>query len=139
MEGFQNRTVVVQLSQGCVQCYQKAVVDTRMSDIVTNRGDEESQGFKRPEEMSYRRFYRRRGGRASSRRIRRQAPYMDEKVERGLQNIHDVAKVMIGHEAVVGSTAGEKEAMQLVCTRRSADCSNKQTRPSPYITEKEIL
>ena len=106
MEGFQNRTVVVQLSQWCVQCYQKAVVDTRMSDIVTNGGDKESQGFERPEENSYGGFYRRQGSRTSPRRIRRQAPCTDKEVERGLQNIDDVAKVMIGHKTVVGSTAG---------------------------------
>lgn len=40
---------------------------------------------------------------------------MNEKVESGLQDIDNVTKVVIGHKAIVRSTASKEEAVQLVC------------------------
>ncbi len=50
VEGFQDRLIVVQLSERGVQLDQEHVVDTRMADIMSNRRYEESERFKRTQE-----------------------------------------------------------------------------------------
>jgi hypothetical protein len=114
VEGFQNGAVVVQLSQWRIQCHQEAVVDTRMTDVMADGRDEEREGFKGPQKGRDGGFGRRRRRRGAAGRIGGQRPDAHQKVESGLQDIDDVAEIVVRHETVVGGAAGDEEAMQLV-------------------------
>jgi hypothetical protein len=53
VEGLKDGAVVVQLGEWRIQCHQEAVVDSRVSDIVANSGDEECQGLKRAQQRCH--------------------------------------------------------------------------------------
>jgi hypothetical protein len=45
---------------------------------------------------------------------------VDKETEGGLENIDDVAEIMVGDKTIVGSAAGYQEVNQLICVSRLA-------------------
>jgi hypothetical protein len=54
MKGFKNGAVVVQLSQRSIEGYKKSVVDTRVTYVVSDSGDEKREGIEWLQKLCYR-------------------------------------------------------------------------------------
>lgn len=115
MEGFQDRFVVVQLSERSLEDHQEGVVDTGMADVMSYGRYQESQGIKRPEQgcNGRRVFASVRWNRGGWKRGQRAKLHYEE--ENGLKNINHVAKVVVVHEVVVCSSAGHQKSLQIIC------------------------
>ena len=114
MKRLQDRAVVVELGERRVQVNQEAVIDTRVTNIVANSGDKESKCLGWIDKGSHWRPIDGWSRVAIGDRVRSQSSNVDKNVEGSLENIDNVAEIVVGNKAVVSSLTCNKEARQLI-------------------------
>lgn len=114
MESFQDGPVIVELSQGSIQGDKEGIVDTRMSNIVTESSHQEGKGVEGAEHSC--------NGVAwfcvgfTFDLVWREKSNLKEKVEDGLKYIDDVAEVVVKYKVIIGFSACHDEDRELVCS-----------------------
>jgi hypothetical protein len=112
MKGFENGTVVKELSERGVERYKEGIVNPRVANVVAYGGNKKRQGVKRLQDGCEHALL----GRAARvvLWVRRYGPELDQEMKHGLQNVDDMAKVVVVHEIVVRRAAGVEIHHQVV-------------------------
>jgi hypothetical protein len=110
---FEDGTVVVQLGERSIERDEEGVVDAGVADIVANGRHQQGEAIKGFQKV---RDWRSRGGLGvrTVAGIRRQGAHLYEEVKQGLEDIDDVAEIVVEDELVVGGATREKEDDQLI-------------------------
>lgn len=113
VERLQDRAVVVKLSKGSIEGDKKGVVNSRMTNVVTNGRNEKGESIKGLEKCEYSAVVHR--GWTASMGIRGQNPNSEQKVKYRLKNVNDVTEIVVQNKVVIGLSTGHEKGREVIC------------------------
>jgi hypothetical protein len=115
MKGFENGTVVKELGERGVERNEKGIINSRVADVVADGGNKKRQSVKG---LQYGCEYALLGGAVRLVLwVGRDGSELDQEVKHGLQDVNDMAKVVVVYEVVVRRAAGVEIHHQVVWMR----------------------